>query len=106
MNLLEITGVNKFFGGLQALKDAHIKVAPGQIVGLIGPNGAGKTSFFNVMTGLYPADSGQFFLNAHSNCYPREEDSCLQPCSGKTHLFQNTLTRYLLPRKTCFLCLI
>ena len=63
MNLLEITGVNKFFGGLQALKDAHIKVAPGQIVGLIGPNGAGKTSFFNVMTGLYPADSGQFFLN-------------------------------------------
>src|SRR5213595_1563888 len=60
--LLNITGVNKRFGGLQALTDVGIKIMKGQIYGLIGPNGAGKTTFFNVITGLYQPDSGSFEL--------------------------------------------
>ena len=60
--LLNITGVNKRFGGLQALSDVSIQIAKGQIYGLIGPNGAGKTTFFNVITGLYQPDSGSFEL--------------------------------------------
>ncbi|MGJ9418257.1 ABC transporter ATP-binding protein [Massilia sp. CMS3.1] len=60
--LLNISGVNKRFGGLQALTDVAIQIRPGQIVGLIGPNGAGKTTFFNVITGLYQPDSGSFEL--------------------------------------------
>ena len=60
--LLNIAGVNKRFGGLQALTDVGIQIRPGQIVGLIGPNGAGKTTFFNVITGLYQPDSGSFEL--------------------------------------------
>jgi branched-chain amino acid transport system ATP-binding protein len=60
--LLNISGVNKRFGGLQALTDVGIQIRPGQIVGLIGPNGAGKTTFFNVITGLYQPDSGSFEL--------------------------------------------
>ena len=60
--ILNVAGVYKRFGGLQALSDVNVKIAQGQIYGLIGPNGAGKTTFFNVITGLYQADSGSFEL--------------------------------------------
>jgi branched-chain amino acid transport system ATP-binding protein len=61
--VLNIAGVNKRFGGLQALTDVGIKIVKGQIYGLIGPNGAGKTTFFNVITGLYQPDTGTFELD-------------------------------------------
>jgi len=86
MALLEITGVNKRFGGLQALNDAYLTVPKGLIVGLIGPNGAGKTSFFNVMTGLYPADSGVFKLNGQTY-NPSAVDEVLK--AGIARTFQN-----------------
>jgi len=60
--ILNIAGVNKRFGGLQALTNVGIKIMKGQIYGLIGPNGAGKTTFFNVITGLYQPDTGTFEL--------------------------------------------
>ena len=60
--LLRIAGVNKRFGGLQALSDVSVSIGHNQIYGLIGPNGAGKTTFFNVITGLYQPDSGSFEL--------------------------------------------
>ena len=60
--VLNVQGVSKRFGGLQALSEVGIVIQPGQVYGLIGPNGAGKTTFFNVITGLYSPDSGTFEL--------------------------------------------
>jgi branched-chain amino acid transport system ATP-binding protein len=61
-SVLNVQGVSKRFGGLQALADVSVKIEQGQVYGLIGPNGAGKTTFFNVLTGLYTPDSGSFEL--------------------------------------------
>lgn len=58
MNLLELHGVTKFFGGLAALREINLQVSPGEIIGLIGPNGSGKTTLFNVITGIYPLTHG------------------------------------------------
>jgi branched-chain amino acid transport system ATP-binding protein len=59
-DLLVGKGIAKRFGGVQALSGVDFSIRQGEIYGLIGPNGAGKTSLFNVLTGIYPADGGEF----------------------------------------------
>lgn len=84
--LLSVTGVNKRFGGLQALSDVGLEIREGEIYGLIGPNGAGKTTFFNVITGLYTPDSGTFVLDGE-----RYEPSAVHRVAeaGIARTFQN-----------------
>ncbi|MCD6293931.1 MAG: ATP-binding cassette domain-containing protein [Deltaproteobacteria bacterium] len=57
--LLKVMKLSKSFGGLQALKEITLKVAPEQIVGIIGPNGAGKISLFNCLSCLYHPTGGE-----------------------------------------------
>jgi len=60
--VLEIRNLSKSFGGLKVIDDLSFGVARGERLALIGPNGAGKTTVFNLITGVYPADSGGIFL--------------------------------------------
>jgi branched-chain amino acid transport system ATP-binding protein len=56
---LQAIGVGKSFGGLRAVADLSFTVPDGGIAALIGPNGAGKTTVFNLVTNLFPADTGE-----------------------------------------------
>jgi branched-chain amino acid transport system ATP-binding protein len=58
-SLLEVTGINKRFGGVHAVHNLSLTVRDGEILGLIGPNGAGKSTVFNVINGVYPPDQGR-----------------------------------------------
>ena len=57
--ILELKGVNKAFGGVQAVKDMSFVIEKGELAGLIGPNGAGKTTIFNLVTGVYDVTGGE-----------------------------------------------
>ena len=56
--ILQVSHVDKVFGGLHALSNVSFEVAEGEILGLIGPNGAGKTTMFNVISGVYAPNAG------------------------------------------------
>ena len=59
---LEVSGLNKRFGGLPATRDVSLRVMPGERRLIIGPNGAGKTTLFNLITGDLTLDSGSIKL--------------------------------------------
>lgn len=63
MNLLEVRGVSKRFGGVQAVREVGFDVRQGSIKAVIGPNGAGKSTLFNLLTGVAVPDQGQVRLD-------------------------------------------
>ncbi|MBA2721660.1 MAG: LPS export ABC transporter ATP-binding protein, partial [Methylibium sp.] len=60
---LEATGLQKSYGARKVVKDVHVAVAAGEVVGLLGPNGAGKTTSFYMIVGLVRADAGEISLD-------------------------------------------
>jgi branched-chain amino acid transport system ATP-binding protein len=61
--ILEVTKIVKSFGGLRALHNVSVQVRQGEIRGLIGPNGSGKTTLINLISGIYPIDSGAILFS-------------------------------------------
>lgn len=66
MGILSVTGVNKRFGGLQALNDVNIDVEEGKVHAIIGPNGAGKSTLLNCFIGRLIPDTGSVMFNGQS----------------------------------------
>lgn len=86
MDVLSIQGMSKNFGGVSAVSDFSMIQKEREITGIIGPNGAGKTTVFNLVTGVYPLDSGRiFFYGKEITGWPCHRITAL----GITRTFQN-----------------
>lgn len=84
--VLEINGMHKSFGGLKVIDDVSFNVTQGSRTALIGPNGAGKTTIFNLLTGVYPIDSGNIKVDGDdiTNVLPKDRVT-----AGMSRSFQN-----------------
>ena len=60
---LEMVGISKSFGEVEANRGVDFRIRSGEIVGLLGENGAGKTTLMSILYGLYAADSGEILIN-------------------------------------------
>lgn len=93
MTLLKVENMTHRFGGLRAVYNYNLTIAPGQIRGLIGPNGAGKTTVFNLITGVYHPTEGRILLEGE-DITRLEPNQIAERGLGRT--FQNLrLWRYL-----------
>ncbi|HTM76736.1 MAG TPA: ABC transporter ATP-binding protein [Devosia sp.] len=63
--VLQVTGVSKSFGAIQALDGVDLTVNPGELVALLGPNGAGKSTLLQLITGLFTPDAGTIAVCGH-----------------------------------------
>jgi D-xylose transport system ATP-binding protein len=61
--LLEIRGLSKRFGSVQALTDVDFEVRPGEVMALVGDNGAGKSTLIKCVAGIYTAESGEILFD-------------------------------------------
>ena len=59
---MSATGLQKSYGARKVVKDVHLSVDAGEVIGLLGPNGAGKTTSFYMIVGLVPADAGEITI--------------------------------------------
>lgn len=66
MSLLDVSGLQKRFGGLRAVGGLDLSLAAGEMLGLIGPNGAGKTTVFNMLSGFLSPDRGKIRFGGRS----------------------------------------
>ncbi|MGI9353710.1 MAG: ATP-binding cassette domain-containing protein, partial [Rhizobiaceae bacterium] len=85
-SILQLQNVSKHFGGVVVLEDVSLEVAKGSRHALIGPNGAGKTTLFNLISGVFPLDSGTVLFEGRnlSNLPSRKRISL-----GMARSFQN-----------------
>jgi branched-chain amino acid transport system ATP-binding protein len=85
--ILEVKDLQKTFGGITAVDSLSFEVKAGEILGLLGPNGSGKTTLFNLITGVYEADSGKIRFQGQDIT---NEQSYRIALKGISRTFQST----------------
>ncbi len=83
---IELKGISKAFGPVQANKDISIRVMPGTVHGIIGENGAGKSTLMSILYGFYKADAGEVFIAGQKTAIP---DSQAAIAAGIGMVFQH-----------------
>src|SRR6201993_4435832 len=73
--LLELRGVSKAFGSVQALLDVDFEVRDGEVMALVGDNGAGKSTLIKSVAGIHPFDSGEVLFDGEPVQIPGPKDA-------------------------------
>src|SRR5215467_4283286 len=73
--LLELQGISKTFGGVEALRGVDFALYPGEIHGLVGENGAGKSTLMKIIAGVHPEFSGRFMLDSKETRFRSARDA-------------------------------
>jgi branched-chain amino acid transport system ATP-binding protein len=92
VTVLKACNITIAFGGLKAVSNFNLTLQEGELAGLIGPNGAGKTTVFNLLTAVYPSDTGEIFFYNRDGAHGKNIVG-LQPYQvtrmGMARTFQN-----------------
>ena len=75
MAILELTGVSKHFGAIQALINVSLSLNPGEVVGLMGDNGAGKSTLVKIVAGNYPQSEGTMTMEGRKVAFHKPSDA-------------------------------
>jgi ribose transport system ATP-binding protein len=73
--LLELKGIGKTFGGVEALREVDFALLPGEIHGLVGENGAGKSTLMKIIAGVHPEFSGRLLLDGRETRFRSARDA-------------------------------
>src|SRR5688572_12617773 len=73
--LVEMRGISKSFGAVNALIDVSLRIRPGEILGLVGDNSAGKSTLMKILTGAYHRDSGTVLLDSRETHFRSPHES-------------------------------
>ena len=60
--IIQMVGINKYFGGVQAVNNVDLTVYPGEVLAVLGDNGAGKTTLVKCLSGAHSADGGEIYF--------------------------------------------
>ena len=81
---IELRGISKAFGPVQANKDISISVQRGTIHGIVGENGAGKSTLMSILYGFYKADAGEIFISGQKTAIP-DSQAAIRAGIGMVH---------------------
>ncbi len=81
---IELKGISKSFGPVQANKDISLSIQPGTIHGIVGENGAGKSTLMSILYGFYKADAGEVFINGTLTPIP-DSQAAIRAGIGMVH---------------------